>query len=313
VLIAQDGSGGFQYFNSPVPDDFDGNDWETVRADLFSALGTKVAVEPLEGSDMQIRSMVAPRFSEGRVFLAGESAHLLSVFGGFGMNTGIGDVANLGWKIAAAVRGWAGPALLESYDHERLPVVHWIREMTEESTRHVGPTFTRPGMEEPGPDGDALRKVIAERIVEEKQRELISLGAQLGAAYRDSPIIVSDHTEPPVASFGEFTPSGSPGARAPHVWLDRDHSLFDEIALDGFTLLRLEPTADSAPLETAARLQGIPLRVIAPTHPELADMYQGAMVILRPDHHIAWRGRRPPDNAGAVLDTLRGAASEDAE
>lgn len=167
VLVAQDSAGGFQYWNSPLPDEFDGNDWETVKRSLFQVLGTEVAVEPLEGSDIQVRSMVAPRFSDRRVFLAGESAHLISPYGGFGMNTGIGDAANLAWKLAAAVHGWAGSGLLESYDTERVPVVHWIREMTEESSEHVGPTFTEPGMEESGPEGDALRRRIGERIVAE--------------------------------------------------------------------------------------------------------------------------------------------------
>jgi len=242
------------------------------------------------------------------VFLAGESAHHISIYGGFGMNTGIGDAANLGWKLNAVIRGWADPRLLDSYSEERVPVVKWIRDLCEESTQHVGPRWAVPGMEEPGPAGDALRRTIGERIVAQKRRELVSFGAQFGAAYGGSSVVVGDGTKPPAATFGEFTPSASPGARAPHIWLEEGHSLFDEIAHQGFTLLRLDPNADTRPMERAAAARGVPLKIATPTHKELRSLYQAPLALIRPDHHVAWRGDCSLIDSTAVIDVVRGAA-----
>jgi 2-polyprenyl-6-methoxyphenol hydroxylase-like FAD-dependent oxidoreductase len=306
IVIAQNSDGRFQYYDGPLDPSVDGDDWERSRQALFRLLGREVDVEPIEGGGLWLNSLVPPTFQDGRVFLVGESCHLISTFGGFGMNTGVGDAADLGWKLAAAVLGWAGEELLASYDEERIPIVRWIRDLTEESTAHGGPKFWRAGMEERGPEGDALRAEIASQIVDAKQRELVSLGAQFGAAYRESPITVPDGTEPPHASFGQFEPSASPGARVPHVWLDGDRSLFDEVALCGFTLLVLDATAKTAPLERAARERGVPLKLLPVDSAELAAQCAAALVLVRPDHHVAWRGRSLPADAGLVLDVARG-------
>ena len=306
LLIAQDDDGVFQYMSVPLEEGADGGDWDAMRERLVRAVGAELPVEPLEGGTFWINSLVAPTFHRGRVFLAGDAAHHISVVGGFGMNTGIADAADLGWKLTAAIRGWAGPGLLDSYDEERIPVDGWIRDLTEEATKHLG-QYSQPGMEDPGPDGDALRARIGEQILHEKRQEVVSLGAQFGAAYLDSPVIVSDGTRPPAATFGEFTASASPGARAPHVWLDTSHSLFDEIAHEGFTLLCLTPTADPGPLEEAACMRGVPLRVVMPRDETLPASYEATMALVRPDHYVAWRGSEPPADPLAVIDTVRGA------
>jgi 2-polyprenyl-6-methoxyphenol hydroxylase-like FAD-dependent oxidoreductase len=309
ILIGQSDDGVFQYTDIPLPPGVDGNDWDAMRARLIRTVGEDVAVEPIEGGHFRINSLVAPRFSDGRVFIAGEAAHHISVFGGFGMNTGMGDAGDLGWKLTAAIHGWAGPGLLRSYDAERIPVVRWIRDLTEESTTHLAPTWTEPGMEQPGPHGDAIRARVGQRILEEKQHELLSLGAQLGAAYYDSPVVVSDGTRPPAATFGEFTPSASPGARAPHVWLGPDRSLYDEIAHEGFTLLVLDPAADAGGLVAAAAERTVPLKVVTPGQDGLAELYGARLALLRPDHYVAWRGADAPEDAMAVIDATRGAVA----
>ena len=308
LLIAQDSDGTFQYMDVPLEEGADGDDWELMRARLWKAVGAEVPVEPLEGGAFWINSLVAPRFHSGRVFLAGESAHHISVVGGFGMNTGIGDAADLGWKLTAQIHGWAGPELFASYDAERIPVVRWVRDLTEESTRHLGHT-AQAGMEEPGPVGDALRAKIGAQILEEKRQEVVSLGAQLGAVYYDSPIVVSDGTRAPHATFGEYIPSASPGARAPHVWLGEDDSLFDHIAHEGFTLLRFTSALDTTRLEEAAATRGVPLHVVTLENPQVAKLYAAAMALVRPDLHIAWRGSQAPSNPERVIDILRGATS----
>jgi hypothetical protein len=164
-------------------------------------------------------------------------------------------------------------------------------------------------MEETGAEADALRAQIGEHILADKRQEIVSLGAQFGAAYYDSPIVVPDGTRPPKATFGEFVPSASPGARAPHMWLDAQRSLFDEFAHEGFTLLRLAPDCDTDGLEQAALARAVPLRIFTMNNASLRDLYGHTMALIRPDHYVAWRGSRPPPDPFAVIDRVRGAAS----
>jgi 2-polyprenyl-6-methoxyphenol hydroxylase-like FAD-dependent oxidoreductase len=307
ILMTQDSHGLFQLADGPLPADADGADWDYMKQRLFSAVGREVKVEIVEPSDFWLNSVVAPTFQSGRVLLAGEACHRVSIFGGFGMNLGIGDAADLGWKLAGTLKGWAGPDLLASYSAERVPVVRWIRDLTEESTRHVGMSWTVPGMEAGTEEGARIRAEIGQRIALEKEKELVSLGAQFGAAYRGSPVVVPDGTEPPSATFGEFTPSASPGARAPHLWLAQDRSLYDEVAHEGFTLLHLDPAASVTGLAEAAAARGVPLRVVELHDRDAHAVYGAAMVLIRPDHYVAWRGAAAPADPVAVIDAIRGA------
>ena len=307
ILMPQDSDGLFQFFDGPLSAEADGADWDYMKQRLFSAVGREVEVEIVEATDFWVNSIVAPEFQAGRVLLAGEACHHVSVFGGFGMNLGIGDAADLGWKLAGTLKGWAGPALLPSYSAERVPVVRWIRDLTEESTQHTGESWTVPGMEAATGEGERLRAEIGQRIALEKEKELVSLGAQFGAAYRGSPVIVPDDTEPPQATFGQFVASASPGARAPHLWLAEGRSLYDEVAQEGFTLLHLDPAASTTGLAKAAASRGGPLRVVRVSHPDAQAAYGAAMALIRPDHHVAWRGADAPADPFAVIDAIRGA------
>ncbi|MGH3299915.1 MAG: FAD-dependent monooxygenase [Trebonia sp.] len=309
ILMPQDSHGLFQFVDGPLPADAEGADWDCMKQRLFGAVGREVEVEIVEPTDFWINSIVAPAFQSGRVLLAGEACHHVSVFGGFGMNLGIGDAACLGWKLAGTLKGWAGPDLLASYSVERVPVVRWIRDLTEESTRHTGESWTVAGMEADTGEGARIRAEIGRRIALEKAKELVSLGAQFGAAYRGSPVVVPDGTEPPQAAFGEFVPSASPGARAPHLWLADGRSLYDEVAHEGFTLLHLDPAASVTGLAEAAASRGVPLRVVALSHLDAHAAYGAAMALIRPDHHVAWRGADAPADPGAVIDTIRGAGT----
>ena len=180
--------------------------------------------------------LVADRYSRGRVFLAGDACHLHPPFGGFGMNMGIGDAVDLGWKLAARMAGWGGDLLLESYEHERRKV----HERTiNEALYNYGSTanqLVRPALEETGLIGEATRREVADIIQATKVREFKTLGVVLGMRYQDSPIIVPDGTDPPLDHFMLYVPSAHPGCLAPHLWLNDGSSLYDHFG-EGFTLL----------------------------------------------------------------------------
>jgi 2-polyprenyl-6-methoxyphenol hydroxylase-like FAD-dependent oxidoreductase len=254
-------------------------------------------------------ALVSESFGRGRVLLAGDAVHLFTPTGGFGMNTGIEDAANLSWKLAAMVQGWGGAKLLDSYELERKPIAHRNTGAARALARNVGDVKVLPAMEADSPAGEAARREAGAYLASFGE-EFASIGVQLGARYDDSPIIVPDGT-PPADDFTRYTPTGVPGGRAPHLWLGKAHgagdSLFDRLGI-GFTLLRLGPKpADGAPLVAAARARGVPLHVLEVPLSEARDLYGCDLALVRPDQHIAWRGNRLPADTDHLLAHVVGA------
>ncbi len=250
------------------------------------------------------RMLVADRYRDGRCFLAGDAAHQNPPWGGFGANTGIGDAADLGWKLAAAVRGWAGDDLLGSYETERRPIARRAIAEAERNMRVLTGELAVPGLADDGPDGRALRAKTAELIRQAKTAEMYTLGFVLGTAYPDSPIVVGDDGPAPASTGSDYRPSGAPGHRLPHQWLGRNRSLQDDLG-PGFTLLEI--AAPPAPdWEPAAAAGGVPLSRYRLNRPDLHDLYAARYVLVRPDGYIAWRGETSPDDPRAVLDHARG-------
>ena len=128
------------------------------------------------------------------VVLAGDACHLHPPFGGFGMNMGIGDSVDLGWKLAATLQGWAGEDLLDSYEQERRPVHQRTMDEAAANYATVGNELVRDGLEEAGPRGNAIRRMVGDAILASKLREFSTLGLVLGADYHGSPIVVPDGT-----------------------------------------------------------------------------------------------------------------------
>ena len=269
---------------------------------------TDLAVEVVRTDPWVANRLIADRYATRRVFLAGDACHLHPPFGGFGMNMGIGDAVDLGWKLAATLQGWGGEALLASYAAERRPVHE--RTMAESVINYglVGNHLAQPGIEDPGPLGDATRREVGELIELAKVREFRTLGLVLGAHYGGSPIIVPDGTPPPVEDAVVYLPSARPGCRAPHLWLADGSSLYDHFG-GGFTLLvTAGDAAEGDPFARAAAARGVPLHVLAPADPRLVPRYGARLALIRPDQHVAWRGDAA-DDAGAILDHARGGAA----
>jgi 2-polyprenyl-6-methoxyphenol hydroxylase-like FAD-dependent oxidoreductase len=255
--------------------------------------------------------LVADRYASGRVFLAGDACHLHPPFGGFGMNMGIGDAVDLGWKMAATLQGWGGPALLASYESERRPVHE--RTIAEAVINYgaVGNQLVRPGLEDPGPVGEATRREVGEIIEATKIREFKTLGLVLGSRYADSPITVSDGSEPPVEHFMLYAPSAHPGCLAPHLWLADGSSLYDHFG-QGFTLLVMAGDGSEAePLRLAAADRGMPLTLLIPRDDRLRGRYEARLALIRPDQHVAWRGDKLPADIDGLLARVTGASREE--
>lgn len=248
----------------------------------------------------------AEGFGEGRIWLAGDAIHLFTPTGGFGMNTGIDDVANLAWKLAARVQGWGGPALLASYASERKPIAVRNTAASRALAKNVGDVPVPPDLESPSMAGAAARREVG-AFLSTFGEEFASLGVQLGARYDGSPIIAEDGTPPP-DDFVRYRPSGVPGGRAPHLWIGAGrgaaNSLFDRFGV-GFTLLRFGVESGAALIEAAAA-RGIPLTVVDAMLPAARALYGRDLALIRPDQHVAWRGDTAPADADALWAKLTG-------
>ncbi len=247
----------------------------------------------------------------GRVFLAGDAAHLFAPTGGVGMNTGIGDAVDLGWKLDAVLKGWGGETLLASYEAERRPVAIRNSVISANNSDKIDMVMdeTPPEIEEEGPRGEAVRDRIRERI-RWMARQFNSAGTHLGYRYVDSPIIISDGSPEPPDDPAQVVPSTWPGSRAPHAFTGSDRSVRGNSTLDwfglGFTLVSSAP-ADTQPLEAALRARGIAVGTVAVADPNLAALFECRHVLVRPDGHVAWRGDAPPTQPMEVADVVRGA------
>ncbi len=278
---------------------------------LATALDTEIEV--LSVGDWTAHRLVAERYREGRVFLAGDACHLHPPYGGYGMNLGVGDAVDIGWKLAAVIQGWAGEALLDSYGIERRPV--HLRTIEEAVINHSqsSQSLASADLEDDGPNGDAARETAKQRILEEKVREFDTLGVVLGYRYDDSPCVIGDDTEAPAHHYRNYQPSARPGNRAPHYWLDgtststsHGAALYDRFG-EGFTLLitRGDATDTTALCDRAAAL-GIPLEVLVIDDPALHALYGATYALIRPDQHVAWRGDTLPPDIGHFLATVTG-------
>ncbi|HUI59859.1 MAG TPA: FAD-dependent oxidoreductase [Steroidobacteraceae bacterium] len=252
---------------------------------------------------------LAAEFSRGRVLLAGDSVHTMSPTGGMGMNTGIQEVLDLGWKIEARLRGWGGSQLLDSYTLERRPIA--ARNIAFSSQNFAA------WLDAPSPgavcdateEGERVRAALGRRLREATRVEWESLGLQIGYRYEDSPICIPDGTAATPDDFSHYVPTARPGSRAPHAWLADGRSTLDLFG-PGFTLLSF-PGADAkaaGELCRAFEQRGVPLATHELKEQAIADLYGRPLVLVRPDGHVAWRGECPQE-VDDIVDQVRGAGA----
>jgi hypothetical protein len=279
---------------------------------LRFALGDNIPFELLAVRPWTGHCVVAERYQDGRVFLAGDAAHLNWPAGGFGMNTGVGDAVDIAWKLAAVLQGWGGAHLLDSYTAERKPIAMInVNEAAEMRASFDSQTPFSPKIAEDSEEGKELREKARAAIMRTRAKEFQhdSAGIELGYRYENSPICVADGTPAPALDHGLYVPSTWPGARAPHVWLKDGRSTLDLFGR-GFTLLNLSSTitdTDTNTITEAAHAVGLPLETIVINEPRVRETYERAFVLVRPDGHVAWRANAMPSDALGIIDKVRGA------
>ena len=220
---------------------------------LRAALGPDIPFELLAVRPWTGHCVVADKYQHGRVFLAGDAAHLNWPAGGFGMNTGVGDAVDIGWKLAAVLQGWGGAKLLDSYTAERKPIAMInVNEAAEMRASFDNQTPFSPKLGEDSEEGRQLREKARAAIMRTRAKEFQhdSAGIELGYRYENSPICVSDGTPAPELDHGLYVPSTWPGVRAPHVWLKDGRSTLDLFG-KGFVLLNFSGTNTSTITDAA--------------------------------------------------------------
>lgn len=271
-------------------------------------VGCKFEYEILQANPWSAHFVVAERYVEGNVLLAGDSAHQYIPTGGYGMNSGIADAAGLSWVLAAMINGWGGCGLLSAYDSERRNAA-WMH--LRASERHmavrgqIAELYANAGLIE-GDTEEARgnRTKLAKAIEAAGNAENESWGVEQGYRYDESPIIVHEANPPEVDPL-TYIPNTVPGVRLPHVFLEDGVSVHDKLGLF-MTLLVIDGHDDVSDLERAAAELRIPLDIVELDRPDLLPIYERRILLVRPDQHIAWRGDALPNDPKALLHLVSG-------
>ncbi|MGE0485962.1 MAG: FAD-dependent monooxygenase [Gammaproteobacteria bacterium] len=305
ALIAQDDDEIYT-LQAWVPPGADPTSWNPSEV-LERWAGRPFEHEVLLHNPWSAHMVVAERYVDRRVALAGDAAHQFMPTGGYGMNSGVCDAVGLAWVLAALLQGWGGPRLLEAYDAERRPTAHWHRDA---SRRHldvrmrIAEIYASAGDLEGEDAAAAARRTAAgARIAALGNAENESWGVELGFRYDRSPIVAAEADAPAVDPLA-YQASTWPGARLPQVFLADGSSLFDRLGT-GFTLVVVAGNADPA-FAKAATARHMPLAVLRLERPDLLSIYERRLLLVRPDQHIAWRGDEPPRDIDGLLAHVTG-------
>src|SRR5579862_255431 len=276
---------------------------DTEMAEIFrKSLAMPIAFEMLSVNEWTQHLLCAERYGEGRVFVAGDAAHLVIPTGGLGMNTGVGDAVDLSWKLAATLAGWGGPHLLASYEAERRPIgLRNVKASRAAMTGRLGwRAVYQTNIKDNTPEGAATRTQMAALFDTQQRKVTEILGIEAGYRYVNSPIVCTEAGDGPDPDNPSYVPTTWPGARLPHVWLNDGTALHDRMG-PGYTLLRLAGTrADTSDLEQSFREIRAPLEVLEVPGERPRDIYEYDLLLVRPDLHVVWRGNKFPQDASKI-------------
>lgn len=305
LMISVNGADQF-VLHARIPDGVDPDSIDD-RELIDRAAGAPVAAEIILRQPWTAGHVLrAQSFGAGRVYLAGDAAHLFTPTGGLGMNTGVDEVVNLAWKLAACANGWAGPNLLASYEADRRPIAARNQAFARGFAESVGTFAVDPSVEQDTAEGMAERQRIGAHLADHGRREFVIPGIVLGVRYEDSAIIWPDGSPPTTDDAYDYVPTARPGSRAPHVWLNDGSALCDRFA-PGFTLLRMDESRAADDLVSAAGERGVPLTVVDLDEDGVRQRYEAGLALIAPDGHVVWRGDAAPADSTALIDRIRGA------
>ncbi|MBS3940480.1 MAG: FAD-dependent monooxygenase [Actinobacteria bacterium] len=288
------------FFHAPVepgttPEDFD------ATALLHRAAGFAFDCEIDHVGFWDLRVQVAQRYRAGRVFIAGDAAHTHPPYGGFGLNNGLEDAVNLGWKLTAVLEGWGGDQLLDSYSLERQAIFRdvgediiggWIRD-------------DREFLESCRPDRD---RAEFERRFEEVTKGFGKRLRDFEPHYEGSPVVIG----PPdgvISAHGEHSFVARAGHHLAPQELSSGENVYERFGI-GFTLLALDAADDDVhAIERAARDGKVPLTVIKDTLTDGRAAYGSRLVLVRPDQFVAWTGDEAPADVDHLVRTVTGRTS----
>jgi 4-hydroxyisophthalate hydroxylase len=285
------------FFHAPVDEGTTAADHDYLRRLMEQAAGLSFPAEFEHIGFWQLRIEVAETYRKSRAFIAGDAAHSHPPYGGYGLNAGLEDVVNLGWKLAAKLGGWGGEVLLDSYSEERQPVFACI-----------GEDVIAGGIRR---EADWLRKHNLSRDREDFEKSWTERAERGGfdpvfaPQYEGSPIVIG----PPGAAVGIHA-SHSFTARAGHHLtpqaLSDGRNVFETLGA-GFVLLAFgADDGDIRELECAARAHRIPLAVVRDSLGQGRERYESRLILVRPDQFIAWSGDRAPADPTKLLDRVTG-------
>ncbi|MCK8786091.1 FAD-dependent monooxygenase [Roseomonas sp. NAR14] len=299
AILAIDGRDEWVFSRHLMPDETEGT--HDPAAMVGRAIGCDIPFEIVSWWPWTPRELVAGSYRVGRALLAGDAAHLMSPTGGYGLNTGLGDAVNLAWKLAAVVRGWAPPELLDTYGPERRPIVERSAAEATDNRRYIrGVLLAGQRLdEEPAGRAEALDAIARSRAGHGKHFD--AMGLYLGDRYDASSIVIDDGTPAPRWDAEVYEPSCKPGGRLPLVWDEQGGTLHDRCG-DWFSVITSEP-AGAAALVRAFEARGTIVRIVH-VSPAVAARLGGRHLIVRPDGFIAWRSAIPPSDGTAIIRRL---------
>jgi 2-polyprenyl-6-methoxyphenol hydroxylase-like FAD-dependent oxidoreductase len=290
-------------------------DFESVDRDgaIRTILGVDAdfEYEVMSKEDWFGRRLVSDKLQQGRVFVAGDAAHLWVPYAGYGMNAGLADAANLAWHLSAQIELWAAPLALNAYEKERHPITEQVSRFAMNHAHEMSKRRQEipPCLEDKSAEGAAARTAFGQDLYTLNVQQYCCAGLNFGYFYDQSPVMVYDEEKAPDYSMGSFSASSVPGCRAPHFWLEAGHSLYDALG-PAYTLLCFKPEfrADARVIEDAAIKAKMPLKILDVSgHQDIPLEYRHHFAIVRADAHTVWRGDQVnAENAKQIIAKLCG-------